>query len=248
MFEDWAAIALDVPPAPADSDDLRDFMQHHADRCAFNGNVIRHVSFEARKPIVGGTPVLHGPSLDQVPEDSSVCFSWDPAFAERFRPLTRWFESLPFRQLSGLTFVTQTADIPDHMDIFGDHNATTYYEANRTVEPAYYRAVFTHPGDRLSKNGSFYVTETYDGPRQFVQFPPERSIAAISTSTVYHGAVHHPGRFKTTAAVYGALDEDVHRALLARSLERFPDHAIRLSRPGPVSGPGARRPYRAPYG
>ncbi len=251
MFEDWAAIVLDVPPAPVDIEDLRDFVQHHADHCAFVDDRIRHVTFHARKPVVDGALVLHAPSLAdavaRASQEETPPFGWDPVFAGRFSPLTTWFESLPFARLDGITFVTQTADIPDHLDVFGDHSAVTYYEAHRAVEPAFYRAVFTRDHDEEVRSGSFYVTETFGGPRRFVAFPAGRNLAAVSTSTVYHGAVHHPGRFKTTAAVYGALDDDRHLELLGRSLARLPRAAIRLTRPGPVDGPGARRPYRPPH-
>lgn len=241
MFEDWAVIALDVPAAPVELDDLRTFVHHHADGCAFNDGEIRHVTFEARKPIVDGEPVLHGPTLRSLDPRRIEAFDWDPVFAERFRPLCAWFDELPFMRLDGLTLVTQTGDVHDHLDVFGDHNSITYYEANRRIEPAFYRAIFADEGAR---NRSFFVSERYEGPRSFVALPPDRNLVAVSTSTVYHGAVHRRGCFKTTAVPYGVLDERAHLDLLARSLARFPDHAIRLSRPGPVGGPGAERPYR----
>lgn len=241
MFEDWAVVALDVPAAPVDLADLRAFLHRHADGCAFTGTEIRHVTFEARKPVVDGEPVLHGPQLASLDPHRIERFDWDPVFEPRFRDLCTWFEELPFVRLDGLTFVTQTRDVHDHLDVFGDHSSITYYEANRRIEPAFYRAIFADEGAR---DRSFYVTETYEGTRRFVTLPPDRQLAAVSTSTVYHGAVHRRGFFKTTAVPYGILDEVAHHELLARSLARFPDHAVRLTRPGPVQGPGAVRPYR----
>ena len=139
--------------------------------------------------------------------------------------------------------VTQCADIPEHMDIFGDNNSITYFEAFRAVEPMYYRVIFTEPEEIETRRNSFYVTQEFGGEKEFVHLPEDTACFALSSSGCYHGAKFRKGHFKSTAAIYGYLDERRHGELLGRSLEKYRDHAIRLRRPGPVGGPAAKRPY-----
>jgi hypothetical protein len=142
-----------------------------------------------------------------------------------------------------MTLVTQTDDIREHLDVFGHNNSVTYYEAYRHVEPMYYRIIFCDPGDTVCRNECFYVTFEYGGDRHFVRLPPDSCAIAMSSSTCYHGAVHHPGHRKTTVAIHGLLERTRHLELLARSLVKYRDYAIRVPAPGPVTGPGAVLPY-----
>jgi hypothetical protein len=174
--------------------------------------------------------------------DDDTRFEWDPVFQRTFGPLTEWFESFPFIRIDGVTLVTQTADVGEHMDIFGMHNSVSYYEMFRAVEPRYYRTIFA--GDDEGRNEAFYITQSFGGEREYVRLPPETSVMAMSSSTCYHGSRFNRGHYKSTAAMYGLLDVERHLQLLERSVARYPDHAIRLRRPGPVGGPAAEMPYR----
>ena len=240
-FEDYAVIPLDLPAPPVDIDRLRAFVHKHCDSCAFTGDDIRMVVFYARKPIVDGKLLLHSadPRFEATDDDSR--FDWDPAFATTFPDLAAWFESFPFTRLDGVTFVTQTADVDEHMDIFGMHNSHSYYELFRDVEPRYYRIIFG--GDEVARNESFYVTQSYRGEREFVRLPSETAVIAMGSSTCYHGAKHKRGHYKSTVAVYGTLDVARHRELLRRSLAKHADRSIRLRQRGPVGGPAAVMPY-----
>lgn len=244
MFEDYACIPLDVPLPPVNGDEMRRFVQTHCERCAFTDDEIRWVGFFARKPKIGSSLQLytHGVEFEDV--SKTLEYGWDPAFAERFPDLLDWFENLPFARLTGLTLTTQTDHVPDHMDIFGNNNSVSYYEAFRSLEPRYYRMIFSREVDEISRRESFYVTEEFGGPRRYVELPDETAIFAVSSSACYHGAKHNPGSYKTTGVLYGELDMDGHLELLRRSLVRFGGSCIRLTRPGPVLGPGAERPYR----
>jgi hypothetical protein len=244
MFEDYAVIPLDVAQPPVDPDSLRRFVQTYCEKCAFTRNRIRYVAFNARKPVLAGTTFLHACDPRFYAVDESTAFTWDPVFQHHFGALCAWFEELPFQTLLGLTLVTQTADIPEHLDIFGAHNSVTYYEAFRAIEPQFYRVVFTDPGDDVARNQAFYVTLRYGHEKRFVTLPEGTSAFALASSTCYHGAVHRAGHFKSTAALYGVLDRPRHLSLLRRSLARFDAAAIRLDAPGPVDGPGAEMPYR----
>jgi hypothetical protein len=239
---DYACIPLDVPAPEVDVEALRRFVQSFSDGCAFTRNEIRYVTYYARKPARAGR-LLRPADPGFADLQPGTSFAWDPAFATRFPALVRWLERLPFRELHGIDLVTQTADVPDHMDIFGNNNSVSYYRRYRAVEPRLYRALLFEPDDARVRRRSFYVTKRFGGRRHFVVLPRETHIFAMSSSICYHGSVRNRGHYKTTAAIFGALDPVRHLELLRRSLARFPRHAIRLA-PGPVSGPGAFRPYR----
>ena len=245
MYEDYAVIPLDLPPPPVDMAALCAFLHRHCEACAFTDNVIRYVLFYGRKPYVDGELLLHtaDPRFASLSEDTR--FAWDPVFAEQFPALTAWFDALPFTRLDGVTFVTQTDHIREHMDIFGQHNSVSYYELFRAIEPRYYRVIFSTPGDEAARSQSFHITQRYGGTKEFVRLPEDTAAIAMSSSTCYHGAVFNPGHYKTTGVVYGFVDPVRHLELLRRSLAKYADHAIRLHEPGPVGGPAAVMPYQA---
>jgi hypothetical protein len=243
MYEDYAYIPLDVPAPPVDITELQRFVQSRCEQCAFTDNRIRWVLYHARKPVFDHEPLLYAqdPRFEQLTPDTR--FVWDPCFGRSFRALAEWFETLPFTNLQGLTLTTQTDHIRDHMDIFGHNNSASYYEHHRDMEPCYYRMILCHSDDEISRKRSFYVTQEYGGAKRYVNLPDDTSLIALSSSCCYHGATHNPGHYKTTAVLYGDLDRGAHLELLKRSLDRYGDYALRLDRPGPVSGPGAVLPY-----
>jgi hypothetical protein len=167
-------------------------------------------------------------------------------FRAAFPEFVAWIESLPLERIHGIDLVTQTDDIPAHLDIFGDNNALTYYRRFARVEPMYYRIIMSEPEDMISRNCSFYVSREVNGPRHYVHLPADTSAFAMSSSICYHGATFNRGRFKTTVVVYGDVDQRRHLALLAGSLARYREHAIRFEEAGPVSGPGAAPRYAGP--
>lgn len=244
MFEDYAVMPLDLPMPPVDTGQLRSFLQTKCEGCAFTNNEAKYLLFYARKPVVDGKLLLHAadPLIGETYEGTH--FDWDPIFENRFSDLVEWFNALPFIELHGVTLVTQTADIPEHMDIFGMNNSITYYEMFRRYEPRYYRVIFTLPGDTVARNQSFFVTQEYGGERAYISIPEGTSTIALSSSTCYHGATWRRGHYKTTAAIYGNLDVEKHLSLLRRSLDRYPDYTILLRKPGPVMGPAGELPYR----
>jgi hypothetical protein len=244
MFEDYAVIPLDLPLPPVQWEKLRDFVHQHCESALFLDNIARFILFNARKPVVDGELLLHPPDPRFDDTDERTEFGWDPVFAALFPDFIRWFDVFPFNPLQGVTLVTQTADVPEHIDIAGRHNSVSFYETWRRLEPRYYRAIIADWTEEGDVTGSFFITEEYGGERRYVRLPPETRAFALGSSTCYHGATLNEGRFKSTIAVYGRLDDAAHYALLQRSLDRFPDHVIRLNEPGPVAGPGARHLYR----
>ena len=169
-------------------------------------------------------------------------FVWDPAFVTAFPALCRWIEALPFTVLHGFDLVTQTADVRPHLDVFGLNNSQTMFARNRALEPVFYRILFTGPDDDACRSRSFFVSREVDDPPTYVELPDGASVIALTSSVAYHGATDRPGR-KTTGVLYGVLDEQAHLELLARSLARRPDLAVRFPPSGPVEGPGAVLPY-----
>lgn len=243
MFSDYALIPLDLTHPPVDIDRLKSFVQQNCDQCAFANNAIRYVMFYSRKPVYNGQLILRAcdPRFRSGLPDR---YEWDPVFEFEFPDLVDWFESLPFIRLNGVELVTQTRDIKEHLDIFGNNNAETYYRKYRSIEPIYYRIVMTYPDDILARSRSFYVTREFGGEKQYAQLPAGTSTFALNSSICYHGATYIPGHYKTTMVVYGDLDRRRHLDLLNRSLERYRKNAVRFEGAGPVQGPGSEFPYR----
>lgn len=243
MYANYAVIPVDVVPPPVNVDHLRRFVQNNCESCAFSDNVIRYVLFSARKPLVGNHMIEHSIRHRQIEMKDVDTYHWDPCFAEAFSDLTCWFEALPFKRLNEIDLVTQTDDIPDHMDIYGMENSVSYFAKFSVIEPRNYRIVICDPADEDARCNSFYVTSTHGGNRDYVKFPPDTHTIATSSSICYHGATHHKGHYKTTAVVHGVLDTERHMALLAKSLKKYGDFAIRYEEARPVDGPGAIFPY-----
>ncbi len=243
MFSDYALIPLDLAQPPVDVDRLRAFVQRHCEQCAFTNDTIRYVLFHTRKPVYRGEAVLRAcdPRFGAGVPDR---YEWDPVFLSAVPALVDWFEDLPFIRLNGVELVTQTQDIQDHLDVFGDNNAETYHRRYRHIEPIYYRVIVTYPDDVQARNRSFYVTRDYRGEKHYARLPDGTSTVAMSSSICYHGATHLPGHYKTTMVMYGELDRARHLALLRRSLARYADYAVRFDGAGPVTGPGREFPYR----
>ncbi len=243
MHEDYIVIPLDLPPLPVSVEAMRAFTQSRCEECAFNGDLVRYVLYHARKPVLDGELVLYpsDPRLADIPQGTP--FDWDPEFRRRFPELVDWVDALPFRRIHDFSLVTQNSSVAEHLDVFGENNSITWYETFRTVEPMYYRIIFCHPDDVITRNRCFYVTTEFGGERHWVRLPEGVNAIAMGGSTCYHGAHHNPGHYKTTGVLYGDLDPRRHWDLLAQSLARYGDHAVRTPRPGPVDGPGAAMPY-----
>lgn len=246
VFSDYAVIPLDLPHPPVELARFRQFVQTYCEQCAFGDNVIRWILFRARKPIVDGSLLLHAcdPRWDQL--DGNTEFGWDPVFRAAFPHFVVWIELLPIERIHGIDLVTQTDHIPPHMDIFGENNALTYHRRFACIEPMYYRIILAEPEDASGRMCSFYVSREVDGPRHYVHLPPDTSAFAMSSSICYHGATFNRGCYKTTVVVYGDVDQESHLSLLARSLEKFAEYAIRFDGGGPASGPGAAPRYAGP--
>lgn len=243
MFADYALLPLDLTHPPVDVGQLKSFVQHHCDQCAFTNNTIRYVLFHARKPVYRGELAL-GPGDPRFSGELPQRYEWDPRFSHAFPQLVAWFEALPFIRINGVELVTQTLDIPEHLDVFGNNNADTYHRRYRHIEPIYYRVIMTNPDDMLARSRSFYVTREFGGTRHYAHLPDGTSTFAMSSSVCYHGATHVAGHYKTTMVMYGDLDPMAHLALLRRSLERYGEYAVKFDRAGPVDGPGREFPYR----
>ena len=243
MFADYALIPLDLTHPPVDIDRLRSFVQLNCEQCAFTNNTIRYVLFHSRKPVYKGQLVLRAcdPHIRAALPDR---YEWDPVFKSEFPELVDWFESLPFIRINGVELVTQTHDIDDHLDVFGNNNSETYHRRYHSIEPIYYRVIMAYPDDVLARSRSFYVTREFGGEKHYAKLPDGTSTIAMSSSICYHGATHAPGHYKTTMVMYGDLDRARHLTLLKRSLDRYADYAVRFEGAGPVGGPGLEFPYR----
>jgi len=244
LLHEYGVIPIDVPPAPFEFSRLRAFVQAYCEQCGFTNNCIRYVAFYARKPFLNGKLALHCVHQQSPLIDEHSRFDWDPEFRVAFPEVVEWFSCLPLRRLNGVVLVTQTDDIPDHVDIYGQQSSRTYFERFKDVEPKNYRILVADHHDDAVQRGAFYVTQTYRGERQYVRLPPETNVFALSASVCYHGSTYHRGHHKTTVVIHGVVDPERHVALLNRSLHRFGDHAIRFPGAGPAMGPAAQFPYQ----
>lgn len=240
-YLEYAIVPLDLPVAPIPLPEIRAFVQRYCEQCKFKQNKIRYVAFYARKPILDGKLAVH--VSDQVSSriTSSTHFDWDPLFKRHFPEYISWCEKLPFVKLSSMTFITQTDDIPAHLDCFGYHNSYSYFEIYRETEPSAYRILFIDP-ERPKLKQCFYACKEFSGERHYVRLPPGTNTIGMSLSTIYHGSKFNEGEFKTTGVIHGVLDKKRHLELIARSVEKYAGYAIKAS-PTPVEGPGAVLPY-----
>jgi hypothetical protein len=237
---------LDLPPAPFVAEELRRFVHTFCEECAFNQNTIRYVAYYARKPILDGKLAMHCTEQSSKAIDEFTRFDWDPAFRSKFQAVVDWFGLLPFRRLRGVILVTQTSDIRDHLDLYGDESSVSVFTAHSAIEPRNYRILITDNTPGVAR-GSFYVSREFGGTRTYVNMPSSTNTFALNSSICYHGSRFCPGSFKTTVVIHGEVDAPVHIELLERSLRRYGRDSIRYPGAGAAQGPAAEIPYKSPY-
>lgn len=236
-YGNYAIIPLDVQKPPLDAKKLKKLIQHRCHFCEFTNNSIRYISLHVRKYVKRNavTRYLKG----------SYC--WDKEFVDTFPSFQQWLKLLPFNSIGEIIFVTQTDDITDHVDIFGDNNSITYYKKYISIEPKEYRVIIQDDSSILKTQNNFYVAKDFEGKKHYLNFPPATNSFVLNSSCCYHGSSYHKGLFKTTLVIHGELNQNAHHNLLQRSIEKYREYTIYFDQSGPAKGPAEIFPYPGPH-
>ena len=134
-----------------------------------------------------------------------------PGFEDEFPSLANCIRQLPFKQLTVSGFLYQLGEIPPHQDTF---------DPNEPTEPRRYSIYLTDP-----KYNTFYVSKDNSSKKYYPELITP--CFTFNNSSCYHGAVatERPKIILTTA---GIIDNDKHKKLLERSLEKYRDNTIWL--------------------
>lgn len=144
-------------------------------------------------------------------ENRGVLFH--PGFEETFPEIAACIRQLPFKQLTVSGMLYQMNEIPPHKDTFDPHYPT---------EPRRYSIYLTDP-----KYNTFYVSKTENSEKILVTIDPKYSCFVFNNTDCWHGALKND-RPKIIITIAGIIDNERHKELLARSLEKFKDKAIYL--------------------
>lgn len=145
---------------------------------------------------------------DQIP-NAGVYFH--PGFEETFPSIASAIKQLPFKQLTYAGMILQMGEISPHQDTHDQNNPT---------EPRRYNIYLTDPA-----HNTFYISKDPKSERIKPQFDNSYRCFAFNNSECWHGA-EPTARPKLMIATTGIIDNEKHKALLERSLEKFPNKAI----------------------
>lgn len=145
----------------------------------------------------------------QIGNNQGVIFH--PGFEDAFPELANCIKQLPFKQLTVSGMLYQLGEIAPHQD-----------EADiwLPTEPRRYTIYLTAP-----EHNTFYVSKTKESEKIFVKINTEYSCFVFNNTDCWHGAVKN-NRPKIILTTAGIIDNDKHKTLLERSLEKFKDEAI----------------------
>ena len=116
-----------------------------------------------------------------------------------------------------LTYKRQECPVDEHVDVQVEMNVKQNELAHiQAHEPAGYRLVIT---------GSDDVLEVYTGQEWQRAWTPQPSCYVINSTQAVHRVRADPGR--SLIYIRGILDTEAHNRLIAKSLEKYGDWAIR---------------------
>jgi hypothetical protein len=147
---------------------------------------------------------------DSVP-DPSLFFH--PGFIEAFPSLAEAIKKLPFKQLTYAGMILQMGEIGSHQDTY-DHNDPS--------EPRRYNIYLTDP-----EYNTFYMCKEENSERAKPKFDDTYRCFAFNNSECWHGA-EPTNRPKIMIATTGIVDNEAHKELIARSVEKFKDKVLYL--------------------
>lgn len=138
-------------------------------------------------------------------------------------------DRLPYKKYTFAQILSQKITVAPHQD--GLYNPTeavrdAVYRGpggfNDEPEPAGLKVMLTHKSARC-----FYLSEKAGSTRNFIRIPDDTNCFAINERTFFHGA-KYLGEPKYILSTFGIIDPDKHHELIARSLEKYHEYAIRF--------------------
>jgi len=168
--------------------------------------------------IASRTPVDDWRNANHVFSDSSYeqtdnpVLYFPPRVISLFPELIKLLYKLPYKQVLGAALSLHTKYLAPHDDDTDTNNPSSPERYNILLSPHY-------------GQDSFFICKEVDGPRDYPTILKDYPIYAFNNKDIYHGAdpvLDH----RVIMICSGIIDEEKHRALIARSVEKFKDYVI----------------------
>jgi len=134
-----------------------------------------------------------------------------PGFEERFPGLAKCIRELPFDQIGTSGFIMQMNEIPAHQDTITEYDP---------IEPRRYIIYVTDP-----EENTFYLW--YNGKKYYPNIDNKYRCFAFNNNDIEHGA-DAPINTKILLSTVGIMNEQKHKELIQRSIEKFNNKVIRV--------------------
>jgi hypothetical protein len=129
-------------------------------------------------------------------------------------------EQLPFKELTLVSLFLQTKEVGRHYDPHVGDIYSDPTEIGIDMEPHRYNILLTQHG-----KPSFYLCDTRESDKVFPTITRERPAFAFCERYHFHGA-DYIGPGKVLLTVFGILDREKHKQMIAKNLEKYRDEAI----------------------
>jgi hypothetical protein len=139
---------------------------------------------------------------------------------KKFPEIPYMLNQLPFKELSMVTMLVQREAVETHIDSQVYDNITDPSEIAIDMEPRRYNILMNKHDYK-----SFYVCENHGSEKIFPTITPDVPCHAICESHHWHGA-DYDGPDKIMLCVFGILDREKHKQMIAYNLEKYKDRAI----------------------
>jgi hypothetical protein len=127
---------------------------------------------------------------------------------------------LPFKELTGVSFMLQTEYVPHHLD---PHEGDVYIDPSEItidIEPHRYNIQMTQYG-----KPAFFVSSSANGEKIYPNITKEQPCFAFCERYHWHGS-EYVGPNKIQLSVFGILDREKHKEMIRKNLEKYRDRAI----------------------
>jgi len=141
---------------------------------------------------------------------SDYKLNWNTDFARRFPTLVDAILAAPFKEIAFAGWMRQISPYPAHTDSTDILNP---------MEPRRYNILLTEP-----EHNTFWMEDGKGGeisPVSSLEYP----MFAFNNTDVKHGTKPIT-KFKLMMGIVGIVDNELHQALIERSVNKFPNNAI----------------------
>jgi hypothetical protein len=210
---------VDVPIKLPDPDDMRDFHITHGvlNRDYEDAIQNRHDYTVAcsRYPMDDWRILPTAQYMDKKDwkfADQPYQLNWNPDFEKRFPTLVEGIKCAPFKEIAFAGWMRQISPYGAHTDS---------YDQLSPLEPRRYNILLTEP-----EHNTFFMEDGNDGEVRPIS-SSEYPMFVFNNTDVRHGTKPIT-KFKLMMGIVGIIDDDKHRELLHRSVQKFPEKCIWL--------------------